>query len=222
MKKVLLITIIGFIFLYINLIQIYPGFSQSVECDNNFGDCGTPEQSGGGGGGKGSILINNTDLGDTYQHADDYDDDGVGDATDNCVRTPNPDQLDRDGDGRGDACDNCLEIWNELQENTDGDQWGDFCDEDIDNDQIYNDDDECPYHYGNSYCFQEFNTEQRRNRNDYPETIPTSRKPSPLKNHTNELVKDDSGCRQLATTTDLGIWIFGVICLALRRRRNMD
>ena len=50
-------------------------YSQNFECDNNFGDCGTPEQSGGGGGGGGSVLVTNTDLGDTYQHADDYDDD---------------------------------------------------------------------------------------------------------------------------------------------------
>ena len=32
---------------------------------------------GGGGGGGGAILINNTDLGDTYQRADDFDDDGI-------------------------------------------------------------------------------------------------------------------------------------------------
>ena len=36
------------------------------ECDNNFGDCGTPNMSGGGGGGGGgAVLINHTDLGDT-------------------------------------------------------------------------------------------------------------------------------------------------------------
>ncbi|MDF1566246.1 MAG: thrombospondin, partial [Deltaproteobacteria bacterium] len=44
--------------------QDNPGY----ECDDQFGACGTPEQSGGGGGGcggGGSILVNNTDLGDT-------------------------------------------------------------------------------------------------------------------------------------------------------------
>ncbi|MDF1562311.1 MAG: thrombospondin, partial [Deltaproteobacteria bacterium] len=47
------------------LAQSNPGY----ECDDQFGACGTPEQSGGGGGGGcgggGSILVNNTDLGDT-------------------------------------------------------------------------------------------------------------------------------------------------------------
>ena len=45
--------------------------SAPFECDNNFDQCGTPEVSGGGGGGGGgSILIANTDLGDSYQHGD--------------------------------------------------------------------------------------------------------------------------------------------------------
>jgi hypothetical protein len=35
----------------------------------------------------------------------DADDDGVGDAVDNCPATPNPDQFDSDDDGLGDACD---------------------------------------------------------------------------------------------------------------------
>ena len=128
-------------------------YGQTYECDNNFGDCGTPNQSGGGGAGGGSILIANTDLGDTYQHADDYDDDGVEDPSDNCIRYPNPEQYDRDGDGIGDMCDNCLYVWNPDQENIDGDQEGDFCDSDIDNDRIFNSDDECPYHWGNESCF---------------------------------------------------------------------
>ena len=53
--------------------------AQSYECDDRYQECGTPEQSGGGGCGcgGGSILVNNTDLGDTYQYADDYDDDGI-------------------------------------------------------------------------------------------------------------------------------------------------
>jgi len=37
----------------------------------------------------------------------DTDNDGVGDSTDNCINTPNADQVDADGDGAGDACDTC-------------------------------------------------------------------------------------------------------------------
>jgi Concanavalin A-like lectin/glucanases superfamily/Calx-beta domain/Thrombospondin type 3 repeat len=36
---------------------------------------------------------------------EDYDNDGVPDASDNCWHNPNPDQQDSDGDGPGDACD---------------------------------------------------------------------------------------------------------------------
>jgi hypothetical protein len=135
-------------------------YGQSYECDNNFGDCGTPEQSGGGGGGAGSVLIANTDLGDTYQHADDYDDDGIEDPSDNCPRIMNTDQIDRDGDGIGDSCDNCLSVWNVNQENTDGDELGDFCDDDIDNDTLLNYEDDCPYHWGKESCFMFFEKEE--------------------------------------------------------------
>ena len=129
-------------------------YGQSFECDNNFGDCGTPQQSGGGGGGGGSVLIANTDLGDTYQNADDYDDDGVEDSSDNCMRIQNPSQSDRDGDGSGDACDNCLTIWND-QHDLDGDNLGDWCDDDIDGDGIENHIDDCPLHWGKEYCFND-------------------------------------------------------------------
>ena len=37
----------------------------------------------------------------------DADNDGIPDATDNCVNTPNPDQADTDGDGIGNVCDPC-------------------------------------------------------------------------------------------------------------------
>ena len=47
-----------------------------------------------------SILVAQTDLGDTYQNADDYDNDGHEDPYDNCVRYYNPDQGDADGDGK--------------------------------------------------------------------------------------------------------------------------
>ena len=65
--------------LILNLITFNTLYGQTYECDNNYGDCGTPNQSGGGGGGGGSVLIANTDLGDTYQNADDFDDDGIED-----------------------------------------------------------------------------------------------------------------------------------------------
>ncbi len=127
--------------------------SQSFECDNNFSDCGTPEQSGGGGG-KGTVLIANTDLGDTYQHADDYDNDGIEDPSDNCMRKYNPQQLDYDSDGIGDMCDNCIDIWNSYQEDLDGDDFGNVCDDDIDGDSILNSADRCPHQWGNSYCLE--------------------------------------------------------------------
>ena len=130
-------------------------YSQSYECDNNYGDCGTPNQSGGGGGG-GSVLISNTDLGDTYQNADDFDDDGVEDPSDNCMRLSNPDQFDRDGDGIGDACDNCLYIHNALQKDYDYDGFGDVCDDDDDDDGLEDFEDSCPKQWGNS-CNEVFN-----------------------------------------------------------------
>jgi MYXO-CTERM domain-containing protein len=114
------------------------------ECDNNFGQCGTPEMSGGGCGcGGGSILVNNTDYGDTYQFADDYDDDGFEDPYDNCPRANNDDQADGDGDGEGEACDNSLNTPNDLQSDIDGDLIGDNCDTDMDGDDILNDLDNC-------------------------------------------------------------------------------
>ena len=144
------------LFIFMNNIS----YSQSYECDNNFQQCGTPNQTGGGDGGEGSVLISNTDLGDSYQNADDYDDDGVEDPNDNCIRYSNPQQYDRDGDGRGDMCDNCLYDWNPYQDNRDGDDLGDVCDNDIDNDQILNVNDECPYHWGNSSCFNDYSISQ--------------------------------------------------------------
>jgi hypothetical protein len=119
--------------------------AQAFECDDRFGQCGTPEQSGGGCGcGCGcSILVNNTDVGDTYQYADDYDDDGLEDPFDNCAFAMNPDQADADGDGFGDACDVCINVGDELQTDLDGDGLGDPCDTDMDGDGIENGADSC-------------------------------------------------------------------------------
>ncbi len=117
------------------------------ECTGSSSDpmCGAPDQSGGGGGcgGGGSILINYTDQGDSYQYADDYDDDGIEDNFDNCPFAANADQVDADGDGRGDSCDNCVSNANDLQTDSDGDGMGDACDSDADNDGIENDLDNC-------------------------------------------------------------------------------
>lgn len=120
--------------------------SPAFECDDKYGQCGTPQLSGGGCGcgGGGSILVNNTDLGDTYQYADDYDDDGVEDPFDNCPFNANRDQADNDGDGMGDNCDNCPDDANPEQDDTDGDGLGDSCDDDIDGDGYLNDEDMCP------------------------------------------------------------------------------
>jgi uncharacterized protein (TIGR03382 family) len=110
------------------------------------GLCGTPNQSGGGGCGCGcgcSILIAFTDQGDTYQYADDFDDDGIEDDFDNCPFTFNPTQPDADGDGSGDDCDNCPTTANAGLSDVDADGEGDACDVDADNDDILNDVDNC-------------------------------------------------------------------------------
>jgi hypothetical protein len=94
------------------------------ECSG--GTCGTPNNNGGGCGCGcgGSILVDYTDIGKTYEQSDDSDHDGIDDALDNCPFTPNTDQLDNDGDGVGDACDNCLAISNPDQAvNLCGDVW---------------------------------------------------------------------------------------------------
>ncbi len=85
----------------------------------------------------------------------DNDNDGVGNTIDNCVNTPNPDQLDTDGDGMGDVCDddddddgildvndNCPLIANADQADDNNDGIGNVCD--TDNDTILNADDNCP------------------------------------------------------------------------------
>ena len=112
------------------------------ECDNNYGDCGTPEVSGGGGGGGGgSVLINNTDLGDTYQRGDDFDDDGIEDNSDNCprVRATNMTAMAT----KWATCATTAVQRDADQFNLDNDAKGDVCDDDIDNDEVLNDLDNC-------------------------------------------------------------------------------
>jgi hypothetical protein len=120
--------------------------SSPYECDDRLGMCGTPDQSGGGGCGcgcGGSILVANTDDGDTYQSADDYDNDGREDPYDNCWSVANKDQSDNDGDRLGNVCDNCPSTSNKEQEDIDGDRIGDVCDKDIDGDGVENKLDNC-------------------------------------------------------------------------------
>ena len=120
-----------------------PAAAQGVECTG--GLCGTPNTSGGscGCGCGGSILIANTDEGDTYQYADDFDNDGFEDNHDNCPFVANPAQADGDGDLVGDQCDSCAAAANPDQADTDGNGQGDACDTDIDGDGLENSVDNC-------------------------------------------------------------------------------
>tara|TARA_A200000159_G_scaffold160121_1_gene179743 strand:- start:177 stop:806 length:630 start_codon:yes stop_codon:yes gene_type:complete len=197
------------LFVFMNNIS----YGQSYECDNNFEECGTPDQSGGGGGGNGVVLIANTDLGDSYQHADDYDDDGIEDPNDNCLRYPNPQQYDRDGDGRGDMCDNCLYDWNPNQEDRDGDNSGDVCDDDIDNDQILNSADDCPYHWGNSSCFNDYSINQTES------SAIKDVSPLPTTNASYNLSIDES-CNQINIRTNFIYSILFLFIMFYRKRLN--
>jgi hypothetical protein len=86
----------------------------------------------------------------------DSDEDGVLDADDNCVDTPNPLQVDLDDDGLGDLCDddrdgdavlddddNCPDFANTDQANADADGVGDVCDDDDDGDLVPDTEDNC-------------------------------------------------------------------------------
>ena len=72
----------------------------------------------------------------------DTDGDGVIDHEDNCVDTPNIDQLDTDGDGEGDVCDSDDD--NDGLNDEDEDQGTDPKNPDTDNDGILDGDDNCP------------------------------------------------------------------------------
>ena len=205
------------LFLFINF-----AYAQGFECDNNYSDCGTPEQSGGGGGGKGSVLIANTDLGDTYQSADDYDDDGIEDPSDNCMRDYNPQQLDSDADTIGDMCDNCIGTWNLYQDDVDGDGTGDACDDDIDGDGILNSADECPYQWGNSYCLEDQKQNYLKTSEDQIYQMPNQRSSEEINDF--EETISDQGCASLdiSKTKNIvllaGISVFFATIINLKRR----
>ncbi|MFH0902694.1 MAG: thrombospondin type 3 repeat-containing protein [Pseudomonadota bacterium] len=114
------------------------------ECSDGF--CGTPADNGGGCGCGcgGSILVANTDIGETYSTSDDYDGDGFEDDFDNCPFLANRDQVDTDGDGVGNGCDNAISIGNPDQLDTDGDGVGNVADLDMDGDSLDNAKDNCP------------------------------------------------------------------------------
>lgn len=124
-------------------VLIPQGTGDPRECDERFGSCAPGTPGGGQGGGSGSVLLDGTDLGESYQFADDYDNDGVEDGSDNCPSVMDATQADTDGDGVGDVCDNCLNAANADQSNIDADGLGDACDPDLDGDNIPNAQDNC-------------------------------------------------------------------------------
>jgi uncharacterized protein (TIGR03382 family) len=134
----------------ISAVSALPAWSQECDGASTSEACGAPNQSGGGGGGGGgSILINFTDQGDSYQYADDYDNDGIEDNVDNCPFAFDAQMADGDADGFGDACDLCPQTSAPfvggvfVMRDTDSDGAGDECDSDDDNDGILNDLDNC-------------------------------------------------------------------------------
>jgi subtilisin family serine protease len=64
----------------------------------------------------------------TINLAFDDDNDGIGNACDNCPNAYNPGQNDTDLDEIGDICDNCISVFNPDQNNSDTDGLGDACD----------------------------------------------------------------------------------------------
>jgi hypothetical protein len=100
-------------------------------CDEQAGECETPETESGELGGEG------------YQSPDDWDDDGFADDEDNCPFATNITQSDLDEDGSGDPCDNCPNHTNIFQRDYDADGIGDICDNDLDGDGVLNIHDDC-------------------------------------------------------------------------------
>jgi Peptidase family M28/Dockerin type I domain len=64
----------------------------------------------------------------SLSQSDDFDDDGILNAEDNCKGVANFDQDDDDSDDFGNACDNCSNFYNPSQQDSNGDGIGDHCD----------------------------------------------------------------------------------------------
>ena len=115
------------------------------------------------------MLLTFVQANSAWSQTYDSDNDGISDASDNCIDTYNPDQEDLDGNGIGDACDtdtepepdfdldgisdasdNCIDTYNPDQADSDEDGIGDACDTytspcpDRDGDGICDDVDNCP------------------------------------------------------------------------------
>lgn len=73
------------------------------------------------------------DIGVFFCTGPDSDGDGIADCTDNCITTPNTDQLNSDQDTLGNVCDNCPFVTN-IQFDADLDGIGDACDSCTDKD----------------------------------------------------------------------------------------
>jgi hypothetical protein len=117
----------------------------------------TPSDDGGSATDTSADVPPTTDTGEVDSTTLDTDGDGVVDASDNCPKVANADQLDTDEDGQGDACDidadgdgvidshdNCPNKKNTDQKDTDQDGVGDACTDDKDSDTIKDTVDNCP------------------------------------------------------------------------------
>ena len=86
-----------------------------------------------------------------FMQFDNGDNDGIGDACDNCPTLRNTNQNDVDGDGVGNRCDNCRYYPNKDQDPKDRERFGSLCttrpaylmgeDDDDDDDDMFTDSD---------------------------------------------------------------------------------
>jgi len=98
----------------------------------------------------GSVLGATSYFDDVKVQRDDGD--GIPVDEDNCPDVSNPNQEDLDEDGVGDICDNCPNDFNPAQQNYDSDALGDVCDPDDDNDGICDPGETDPFCSGSDIC----------------------------------------------------------------------